>query len=86
MSDTQPEDPWSELGKTYVDAHYGSLRGRVRTHVIHQHLLAHLAPAPLRIVDVHPRLRRESGWSRRAARTRPRSRVNGSAGCSATAW
>lgn len=52
MSDTQHDDPWAELGKTYVDTHYGSLRGRVRTHVIHQHLLAHLAPAPLRIVDV----------------------------------
>jgi S-adenosylmethionine-dependent methyltransferase len=52
MSDPQPEDAWSEFGKTYIDTHYGSLRGRVRTHVIHHHLLAHLEPAPLRIVDV----------------------------------
>jgi S-adenosylmethionine-dependent methyltransferase len=40
------------LGGRFVDGHYGSLRGRVRTHVIHQHLRAHLAPPPLRIVDV----------------------------------
>lgn len=52
MSSTPPEDEWSELGKTYVDTHYASLRGRVRTHVIHQHLLTHLAPPPVRIVDV----------------------------------
>lgn len=46
------EDPWAALGGRFVDGHYGSLRGRVRTHVIHEHLRAHLAPPPLRIVDV----------------------------------
>ena len=46
------EDPWAALGGRFVDGHYGSLRGRVRTHVIHEHLRAYLAPPPLRIVDV----------------------------------
>src|ERR687898_214172 len=46
------EDPWAALGGRFVDGHYSSLRGRVRTHVIHEHLRAHLAPPPLRIVDV----------------------------------
>jgi len=46
------DDPWTQLGEQFVDEHYGSLRGRVRTHVIHAHLLAHLPPPPARIVDV----------------------------------
>lgn len=29
-----------------------SLPGRVRTHVIHEHLRGHLAPAPQRVVDI----------------------------------
>ncbi len=52
MTRPEPDDAWSSLAHRFVDQHYGSLRGRVRTHVIHQHLLAHLAPPPLRIVDV----------------------------------
>lgn len=53
MSMTTPEhDAWSPLADRFVDVHYGSLRGRVRTHVIHEHLTAHLPPPPLRIVDV----------------------------------
>lgn len=44
-------DEWAEHVETFVDAHYRSLRGRVRTHVIDQHLAAHLAPGA-RIVDV----------------------------------
>jgi SAM-dependent methyltransferase len=45
-------DAWAALGERFVDVHYGSLRGRVRTYVIDQHLRAHLAPPPLSIVDV----------------------------------
>lgn len=45
-------DPWAALGDRFVDQHYGSLRGRVRTHVIREHLRVHLAPPPVRIVDV----------------------------------
>jgi S-adenosylmethionine-dependent methyltransferase len=46
------DDAWALLADRFVDGHYGSLRGRVRTHVIHQHLRDHLAPPPLRIVDI----------------------------------
>ena len=48
-----PQDPWSDdLAEQFVDQWYGSLRGRVRTHVIQEHLKAHLSPPPLRVVDV----------------------------------
>jgi SAM-dependent methyltransferase len=40
------------LAEQFVDGHYGSLRGQVRTHVIHQHLCAHLCAPPARIIDV----------------------------------
>lgn len=46
------EDAWASLGDRFVDGHYGSLRGRVRTHVINEHLRVALAPPPLRVVDV----------------------------------
>jgi S-adenosylmethionine-dependent methyltransferase len=49
---TSEHDAWSSLAEQFVVGHYGSLRGRVRTHVIHQHLKAHLPPAPAEIVDV----------------------------------
>jgi SAM-dependent methyltransferase len=47
-----PSDEWERLGDRFVGVHYESLRGRVRTHVIHEHLRAHLAPGSLRVVDV----------------------------------
>lgn len=46
------DDPWAALGEQFVDGHYGSLRGRIRTYVIEQHLRAHLGSPPLRVVDV----------------------------------
>ena len=52
MSDRQIGDTWAPLADRFVDQHYASLRGRVRTHVIHEHLRRHLPPPPLRIVDV----------------------------------
>jgi SAM-dependent methyltransferase len=45
-------DAWAPLAERFVEGHYGSLRGRVRTHVVDGHLRAHLAPPPGRIVDV----------------------------------
>ena len=46
-------DDWGEpLVARFVDEHYGSLRGRVRTYVIDSHLSSHLGPPPARIVDV----------------------------------
>lgn len=52
MSEEPAQDTWAPLAEQFVDRHYSSLRGRVRTHVIHQHLRQHLAPPPLELVDV----------------------------------
>ena len=52
MTGAQADDAWAGLADQFVNRHYGSLRGRVRTHVIHQHLRAQLASPPLRVVDV----------------------------------
>jgi S-adenosylmethionine-dependent methyltransferase len=46
------EDEWAPIADQFVDGHYGSLRGRVRTHVIDRQLRWHLPPAPARLVDV----------------------------------
>ncbi len=45
-------DPWAERAHVFVDLHYGSLRGRVRTHVIDRHLAEHLPAPPAHVVDV----------------------------------
>lgn len=52
MSETGGEDDWAPLAERFVDHHYSSLRGRVRTHVVDQHLRRHLGPPPQRVVDV----------------------------------
>ncbi len=46
------DDAWAPLADRFLDGHYGSLRGRVRTHVIDRHLHEHLPPPPARLVDV----------------------------------
>jgi SAM-dependent methyltransferase len=46
------DDAWAELAPAFLDGHYGSLRGRIRTHVVDAHLRHHLAPPPGRLVDV----------------------------------
>lgn len=45
-------DEWAEHVEAFVDGHYGSLRGRVRTHVLAAHLAPHLAGGPRTVVDV----------------------------------
>lgn len=45
-------DPWAEVADRFVDEHYSSVRGRIRTYVIDQHLEDHLPPPPASIVDV----------------------------------
>ncbi len=52
MTDRATEDAWAPLAKRFVDDHYSSLRGRVRTHVINEHLRQHLEAAPQRVVDI----------------------------------
>lgn len=48
------EDPWasSSLANLFVDEAYASVKGYVRTYVMHQHLLEHLPPPPARVLDV----------------------------------
>lgn len=46
------EDPWAPLAERFVDGHYRTLRGRVRTHVIDRQLRWHLPPPPAAVVDV----------------------------------
>jgi SAM-dependent methyltransferase len=45
-------DSWAALADRFVEGHYGSLRGSVRTHVIDHHLRWHLPPPPADLVDI----------------------------------
>jgi SAM-dependent methyltransferase len=45
------DDRWDQVAATFVD-HYESLYGQVRTHVLHAHLVEHLADPPCDVVDV----------------------------------
>jgi SAM-dependent methyltransferase len=48
------EDPWasSSLADHFVDEAYATVKGYVRTHVMHQQLLMHLPSPPARVLDV----------------------------------
>jgi SAM-dependent methyltransferase len=48
------EDPWASTGlaNLFVDEAYASVKGYVRTYVLHQHLLEHLPPPPATVLDV----------------------------------
>jgi SAM-dependent methyltransferase len=48
------EQPWASthLANLFVDEAYASVKGYVRTFVLHQHLLEHLPPPPARLLDV----------------------------------
>lgn len=48
------EDPWtrSSLADRFVDEAYASVKGYVRTYVIHQQLLEHLPSPPAAVLDV----------------------------------
>ena len=52
MSGPSQDDEWAPLAEQFVEHHYSSLRGRVRTHVIDAHRRGHLGPPPQRVVDV----------------------------------
>ena len=47
------DDPWAStsLANLFVDEAYASVKGYVRTYVMHRHLLEHLPP-PARVLDV----------------------------------
>jgi SAM-dependent methyltransferase len=48
------DHPWAStsLASLFVDEAYASVKGYVRTYVLHQHLLEHLPPPPARVLDV----------------------------------
>jgi SAM-dependent methyltransferase len=47
-----PEDAWANLADPFVEGAYASVKGRVRTYVLHQQLLRHLPPPPASVLDV----------------------------------
>ena len=46
------EDTWAGLAGPFADQAYASVKGYVRTYVLHQHLLEHLPPPPAPVLDV----------------------------------
>lgn len=46
------EDVWAGLVDKFADGAYASVKGMVRTYVLHQHLLEHLPPPPAAVLDV----------------------------------
>jgi S-adenosylmethionine-dependent methyltransferase len=46
------DDSWAALADLFADEAYASVKGYVRTYVMHQHLLENLAPPPGSVLDV----------------------------------
>ena len=46
------DDSWADLADRFADQAYASVKGRVRTYVIHHQLLEHLPPPPVPVLDV----------------------------------
>jgi SAM-dependent methyltransferase len=46
------EDTWAGLADQFADEAYASVKGRVRTYVMHQQLLEHLPAPPAPVLDV----------------------------------
>jgi S-adenosylmethionine-dependent methyltransferase len=46
------DDTWSALAGQFADDAYASVKGRVRTYVLHRQLLEHLPPPPATVLDV----------------------------------
>jgi S-adenosylmethionine-dependent methyltransferase len=46
------DDIWACLADQFADEAYASMKGRVRTYVMHQQLLEHLPPPPAPVLDV----------------------------------
>lgn len=46
------DDTWAGLADHFADEAYASVKGYVRTHVMHQQLLAHLPAPPAAVLDV----------------------------------
>jgi SAM-dependent methyltransferase len=50
--DTAGEDTWAGLADQFADEAYATVKGYVRTYVMHRQLLEHLPPAPADVLDV----------------------------------
>ncbi|MEV4149302.1 methyltransferase [Amycolatopsis sp. NPDC049691] len=46
------DDTWAALAGPFADDAYASVKGRVRTYVLHRQLLEHLPPPPATVLDV----------------------------------
>ena len=46
------DDSWADLAETFADEAYASVKGYVRTYVMHQQLLEHLPAPPAPVLDV----------------------------------
>ncbi|TQC39232.1 methyltransferase domain-containing protein [Rhodococcus sp. WS4] len=46
------DDSWAGLADLFADEAYGSVKGRVRTYVLHQQLLEHLPGPPATVLDI----------------------------------
>jgi S-adenosylmethionine-dependent methyltransferase len=46
------DDTWAGLADHFVDEAYASVKGHVRTYVLHRQLLEHLPPPPASVLDV----------------------------------
>lgn len=46
------DDAWAALAEEFVEGAYATVKGRVRTFVLHQHLLAHAGRPPATVLDV----------------------------------
>ena len=46
------DDTWAGLADQFADGAYASVKGRVRTYVLHQQLLEHLPEPPATVLDV----------------------------------
>jgi SAM-dependent methyltransferase len=46
------DDTWAGLVDRFADGAYATVKGRVRTYVMHRQLLTHLPPAPAAVLDV----------------------------------
>jgi len=46
------DDTWAGLADQFADEAYGSVKGHVRTYVMHQQLVEHLPEPPASVLDV----------------------------------
>jgi S-adenosylmethionine-dependent methyltransferase len=46
------DDAWETLADPFVDGAYATVKGQVRTYVLHHQLLRHLPPPPVSVLDV----------------------------------